>query len=92
MILLALGIFGANLVYWLGTRSPVDVDTLPVVGEDKAETRKAETLFGRQSVMLDELNRNLKRPATQAIIIVITGALASGGCFYVARVLDRAGE
>jgi hypothetical protein len=89
---LLLGIFGADLVYWLGTRSVGSPDTLPVIGEDKAVTRQVEVLLGKQPILMEGLGRNLKRPGTQAVIIVVTAALVAGGCFYVARLLDHAGE
>jgi hypothetical protein len=90
VVALALGIFGADLVYWLGTHSAKADDPLPVMGEDKVVTRRAEMLFGHQTVLLDEWGQALKQPGTQAVIIVVTTALVAGGCFYFARLLDRA--
>jgi hypothetical protein len=91
-VVLLLGIFGADLIYWLRTRSVDSPNPLPIAGEDKAATRQAETLFGQQTVLLDEWGRTLKRPGTQALMIVVTAALAAGGCFYFARLLDHAEE
>lgn len=91
-VLLVLGIFGADGVYWLRTRSEDSPNPLPVAGEDKAETRRAEMLFGQQTILLAEWENDLKRPGTQAVIIIMAAALAAGGCLYFARLLDRAGE
>jgi hypothetical protein len=91
-VMLLLGIFGADLVYWLGTRTADSANPLPVMGEDKAVTRQAETMFGKQTVVVDEWGRTLKRPGTQAGIVVVTAVLVAGACFYFARLLDRSGE
>jgi hypothetical protein len=88
IVALVLGIFGADLVYWLGTRTVDEANPLPLAGEDKVETRRAEMLFGRQTVWLDEWGRDLKQPGAQAVIIFATAALVAGGCFYFARLLD----
>jgi hypothetical protein len=91
-VVLLLGIFGADLVYWLGTRSVDSPDVLPVAGEDKAQTRQEELIMGKQTVLVDEWGRDLKRPGTKAAIIVVTAALVAAGCFYFARLLDQAGQ
>ncbi|HEY3863881.1 MAG TPA: hypothetical protein VGO59_18545 [Verrucomicrobiae bacterium] len=91
-VLLLLGIFGAELVYWLGTRSADGANPLPVVGEDKVVTRQAQTMMGNETVVIGEWGRALKRPGTQACIILFAGALASGACFYFAGLVDKAGE
>jgi hypothetical protein len=90
--LLLLGVFGADLVYWLGTRTVHAPNPLPVAGEDKAETRRMEMIFGKQTIFLDQLGRNLQRPGTQAVILVVVATLAAGGCFYFARLLDHASD
>jgi hypothetical protein len=89
-IVLLSGIFGADLVYWLGTRSVDSPNPLPLAGEDKAETRRAEMLMGQQTVLMDEWGRDLKRPGTQAGIVFVTAALAAAGCLYFARLHDQA--
>ena len=91
-IVLLLGIFGADFIYWVETRSADSPNPLPVAGEDKAATRQAESLFGQPAVLLEQWGRDLKRPGTQAGIVVVTAVLVAGGCFYFARLLDRADE
>ena len=91
-VLLLLGILGADLVYWLGTRAVDSSNPLPVAGEDKAVTRQEEVLFGKQPILLEQLGRNLKRPGTQACLIVAMAVLAAGGCFYFACLLEDAGK
>jgi hypothetical protein len=84
-VVLLLGIFGAELVYWLRTRSVDSPDLLPVAGEDKGATRQAEMMMGRQAVFMEEWGRGLQRPGTQAVIILVSAGLVAGGCFYFAR-------
>jgi len=91
-VVLLLGIVGADLIYWLGTRSVDSSNPLPVAGEDKAETRRAELMMGKQTVLMDEWSRDLKRPGTQAAVVIVTAALAAGGCFYCARLLDHSNK
>jgi hypothetical protein len=91
-IVLLLGIFGADLVYWLGTHSARLSDDPSLMGNEKAQSRQEEILYGKQSVLIDEWSHDLKRPGTQALIIVVTAALVAGGCFYFARLLDAADE
>jgi hypothetical protein len=89
-VVLLLGIFGADAVYWLGMRSPDVSDDPSVVGYDKKQARQMGTLFGQQSLLIDEWWHDLKHPGTQAAIIVVTAALAAGGCLYLARLMDQA--
>jgi hypothetical protein len=91
-IVLLLGIFGADGVYWLGTRSAQVSDDPSMLGNEKAQSRQEEILYGKQAVLIDEWLADLKRPGTQAVIIVVTAALVAGGCFYFARLLDAADE
>jgi hypothetical protein len=92
VIALALGIAGAGIVYWLGTRSPDPSDDLSMTGYDRAETRQMEILYGKQGELIEDWSNDLKQPGTQAIIIVVAAALVAGGCFYFARLLDYDNE
>jgi hypothetical protein len=91
-IVLLLGIFGADAVYWLGTRSTNLPDDPSMMGNEKAESRQEQILYGNQAVLVDNLTHKLKQPGTQALIIVVAAALVAGGCFYFARLLHRADE
>jgi hypothetical protein len=88
-VVLLLGIFGADAVYWLGMRSPDQSDDPSVVGYDKKQARQMGTVFGQQSLLIDEWLHDLKHPGTQAAIIVVAAALAAGGCLYFARLMDN---
>jgi len=89
---LLLGIFGADLAYWLGTRAARTSDDPAMMGNEKAQSRQEEILYGKQAVLIDGWTHDLQQPGTQALIIVVTAALVAGGCFYFARLLDSADE
>jgi hypothetical protein len=87
-----LGISVAGLVYWLGTRSPDLADDLSMAGYDKPAERQMGILYGKQGELIEDLTNDLKRPGTQAAIIILTAALVAGCCFYFARLLDYDAE
>jgi len=89
-VVLLLGIFGADAVYWLGTRS-ADLSHDPsVVGFDKSEARQIGILYGNQGLLIEGWLHKLKHPGTQACLVVVTAVLIAGGCLYFARLLDQA--
>ena len=87
IIVLLLGIGGAGVVYWLGTRSPDVMDDLSMVGYNKARTRQMGMLYGKMGPVIEEWFDDLKQPGTQAEIIVVVSILTAAGCFYFARLL-----
>ena len=91
-MVLLLGIFGADAVYYLGTHSAQTVDDPALLGNEKAQTRQEEILYGKQSVLIDNWTNDLKRPGTQAVIILMASVLVAGGCFYFSRLLDKAND
>ena len=70
LIVLVLGLGGAGLVYWLGTRSPDVMDDLSMVGFNKARTRQMGMLYGKMGPAVEQFFDELKQPGTQAEIIV----------------------
>ena len=89
VIILALGIFGADGVYWLGTRTPAGDNPLPVVGEDKNATRQSETLFGKQTEFANQMRQTLGSPVVQAGLGVAGAVILAGGFFYTASAVTR---
>lgn len=63
-----------------------------MLGYDKAAARQVGTLFGQQGVIVQQWSGDLKKPGTQAVIIVAAAALAVSGCFHFARLFDNEGE
>jgi flagellar basal body-associated protein FliL len=92
IIVLVLGLGGAGLVYWLGTRSPDVSDDLSMLGYNKAQTRQMGMLYGKMGPVIEEWFDDLKQPGTQAEIIVVASTLIAAGCFYFARLLDHDDE
>ena len=88
VIVLALGIVGAGIVYWARTRSPDLSNDLSMLGFNRAETRQMGQLYGTQGLLIQKWYEDLKQPGTQAAIIVVISALITIGCFYFARLLD----
>jgi flagellar basal body-associated protein FliL len=89
IIVLVLGLGGAGLVYWLGTRSPDVMDDLSMVGYNKAQTRQMGMLYGKMGPVIEEWFDDLKQPGTQAEIIVVISVLIAAGCFYFAPWMDN---
>ena len=83
-----LGIVGAGIVYWLGTRSPDLSGDLSMTGYDKPERRQMAMLYGKQGQLIEDWSNDLKQPGTQAVIIIVAAVLVAGGCFYFARLWD----
>ena len=92
IIVLLLGIGGAGVVYWLGTRSPDVMDDLSMVGYNRAQTRQMGMLYGKMGPVIEEWVDDLKQPGTQAEIIVVVSILAAVGCFYFARLMGHDDE
>ncbi len=88
IIVLVLGIGGAGIIYWLGTRSPDLSDNLSMLGFNKAEQRQMGRLYGKMGTLIEDWTQDLKRPGTQAFFIVGFSVLVAGGCFHFARLLE----
>jgi hypothetical protein len=85
---LVLGLAGAGMVYWLGTRAPDVSGDLSMAGYYQGEERQMALLYGRQGELIEDWSDDLKQPGTQAVIIIAASALVAGACFYFARLLD----
>jgi hypothetical protein len=88
VIVLVLGLGGAGLVYWLGTRSANLNDDLSMLGFNRAETRQMGQLYGNQGLLIEQWSEDLKQPGTQAVIIALVSIFVAAGCLYFARLLD----
>jgi hypothetical protein len=89
VIVLLLGISGACLVYWMGTRSPDLSDDLSMLGYNKAQTRQMGMLYGKSGLLIEEWSNDLKQPGTQAILIAAASVIIASVCFYFARLLEN---
>jgi len=92
VIVLVLGIGGAGTIYKLGTRT-TDLSHDPsMLRYNKAESRQMGMLYGKQGLLIEEWSDDLKRPGTQATILLTVAVLGALGCFYFARLLDDDGK
>jgi hypothetical protein len=92
VIVLLLGIGGAGVVYWLGTRAADVSDDLSMVGYNKPEERQMGILYGKQGELIENWSNDLKQPGTQAFIIAAVSIIIASGCFYFARLSDQDDE
>ena len=88
IIVLVLGLGGAGLVYWLGTRAADANDDLSMQGFNRAEQRQMGQLYGSQGLLIEQWSEDLKQPGTQAVIIAMVSTFVAAGCLYFARLLD----
>jgi hypothetical protein len=91
-IVLVLGLAGAGMVYWFGTRSPDLTDDPAMAGYSRAQTRQMGMLYGKSGLLIQEWLDDLKQPGTQAVLIAAISMLVATGCFYFARLSDDNGE
>jgi hypothetical protein len=84
-IMLVLGLAAAAVVYWLGTRSADLTDNTAMQGYYKSESHQMGVLYGKQGILIDDLTNDLKKPGTQACLIIAGSVVAAIGCFIFAR-------
>jgi hypothetical protein len=87
-IILLLGIIGAGLVYWLGSRGQDSLDDPSMIGFNRATDHQMAYLYGKQGLLVEDLTDLLKQPGTQAVLLVLAAALVAAGCFFFARMLE----
>ena len=85
VIILLLGLVSAGLLYWIRARPEDPALENYRQNVARAETRQMESLYGTSGDVMQKLLTALKRPGTQAIIIVAVTVLVSGACFYLSR-------
>jgi hypothetical protein len=88
-IILGLGIIGASLVCWLESREPDYSDDPSMLGFNRATDRQMGYLYGKQGQLIEDLTDLLKKPGTQAILIVAGAAVVAAGCLCFASILEH---
>jgi hypothetical protein len=85
-IVLAAGIAGAGLLYWLETHNaePTLEDLMP--GTSRANSRMMGVFYGHAGEMMWELREALARPDVQAGLVLAAAAIVSAICFRIAWV------
>jgi len=89
VLVLAFGVGGACLFYWVQTRAsgPTMDDLMP--GYSRKRERQMGIMMGSLGMTMMEWMDALKEPRTQAIIIAAVSVLAALALFRVASLLDR---
>ncbi len=87
-IILACGIVGACIFYWIQIRNaPPAMDEF-AAGYTKARERQMGIMMGSLGVMMVGWMDTLADPGAQAIVIVLCSALVAALCFHIARLMD----
>jgi hypothetical protein len=89
VVVLVVGIAGAEVIYWHGTGAPDLPDDPALLTNEKAASRQAGIIYGNQAVVVQQWSDELKRPGVLAVIFVMTASLVAGGCFYIARLIEK---
>ena len=88
LIVLALGIASAGVVYWIGSRSADLRDDPSMSAYYKTQARDMRLMSGKTGEIMDDFSNDLQQPGTQAVLIVGFSAAITGGCFFVARRME----
>jgi len=91
-LVLALGVGGAWLLYWLRTRAPDVLDDPSMSGFDRAQTRQMGELYGTMGLLTKQFLDAIRQPGTQSQILAAAAILVALGCFHFARLLGREEE
>ena len=83
IVILAVGLISAGLLYWLRTKD----SNLDQIRESQAhaESRQMQLLYGRSGGITSDLSNLLKEPSAQALLIIGGSAIVAAGCFYLGQ-------
>jgi hypothetical protein len=90
---LASGLAGAALLYWVKARTAdPTLDDVTALGYTRSVQHGMGVMMGQFGVMLTEWQQGLMSPIGQALMIAICAALVAGYFFRVAWVIDAEEE
>jgi len=84
-LILLIGVGGAAILYLVRTRANAWAEDPMLADFSKADTRQMEMLYGKMGLMISDFMTDLKRPGTQAFLIVVGSLIAASCCFLMAR-------
>ena len=87
--ILLLGMAGAGIVCWLGTRAADLSDDPSMAGFNRSEERQMAILYGKSGELIEDWSNDLKQPGTQTVIIAAVSVISASICFYFARLSDE---
>jgi hypothetical protein len=88
VIVLLVGIIGAGILYWIGTRTEDLRDNPMMTGYYRLQSRQVEQLIGKMGLVFVDLLDDLKRPENQALVVGAVSIVIAFGCFYIAELLE----
>jgi hypothetical protein len=92
-LVLAFGLAGAAVLYWVETRTADPLlDDLTALGYSRSLQHGMGVMMGQSGVILTEWQHDLTSPIGQAVIAAICAALVAGYFFRVAWVIDAEQE
>lgn len=92
-LVLAVGLAGAAVLYWVETRNADPLlDDLTALGYSRSLQHGMGVMMGQSGVILTEWQQDLTSPIGQAVIAVLCAALVAGYFFRVAWVIDAEQE
>jgi hypothetical protein len=89
VVIVALGIAVAELIYWRGTRAAELPDDPSLLQNEKSIARQAGILYGNQAAVVQQWSDELKRPGVESLIVVTTAVIIGFGCLYLARLVEN---
>jgi len=86
-IILAAGLIGGGLLYWLRTED----SNLQSIRDSQAhaESRQMQLLYGKSGGITEDLSNAIKQPGPQALLIVAVSGIIAAGCFYLGQPLPE---
>jgi hypothetical protein len=92
-LVLAFGLAGAAVLYWVETRTADPLlDDLTALGYSRSLQHGMGVMMGQSGVILTQWQQDLTSPIGQAAIAAICAALVAGYFFRVAWVIDAEEE
>lgn len=92
-LVLAFGLAGAAVLYWVETRNADPLlDDLTALGYSRSLQHGMGVMMGQSGVILTEWQHDLTSPIGQAVIAALCAGLVAGYFFRVAWVIDAEQE
>ena len=85
IIFIVLGVIVAGTLYGLRAGAENEDDDPAMNSYLKVETRQMQYMYGKEGVIMEDLKNGIKRPSTQAVLILIFSGIAAAVCFHGSR-------
>jgi hypothetical protein len=89
VLIVLLGVFSAEGLYWYQTRSTNESTNPELLGNEKAAARQREAMFGNSTAALQERLDDFKsHPGQQAAVVFGLSVVLAAGCLFLAHQID----